>query len=219
MKNVLFAAAALALCLTSAVSANENPSFQKPTYTGPMSAAEKAFVASIQADLPARFPTAADAEKAGYVRYTGEDSTGAISYANRQWQSADAKHPSQLWYDKNGQLLGADFSQLKTGNTPPHLWGINPGRWWEFDRHMHWVTKDPVTGKMTYDLYGADDDWIAAGGSLTDPDAATLVKLGKVKDAGEVVTVFNFPAVWDLIVWVKPNPKGAFAESNPLVKP
>jgi hypothetical protein len=27
------------------------------------------------------------------------------------------------------------------------------------------------------------------------------------------------PSIWDLIVWVKPNPSGAFAEKNPLVKP
>ncbi|MEO9171227.1 MAG: hypothetical protein ABI282_11460, partial [Candidatus Baltobacteraceae bacterium] len=139
MKTLLFAVAALACTLTGIAFAGENPSFQKPTYAGPMSSGEKSFVASIQSDLMKRYPTAADAENAGYVRYTSEDSTGAISYANRQWQSNDGKHPSQLWYDKNGKLLGADFSQLKTGTTPPKLWGINSGRWWEFDRHVHWV--------------------------------------------------------------------------------
>jgi len=210
---------ACAVALTAAAFAGENPSFQKPTYFGPLTPSEKAFVAEIQTDLGARFPTAADAEKAGYVRYTAEDDTGAISYANRQWQSADPKHPSQLWYDKNGNVLGADFSVLKTGNSPPQLWGINPGRWWEFDRHLHWVTRDPATGKVTYDLYMADDTFLAAGGNLTNPDPQTLVKLGKVKSAGEVVTVFNFPAIWDLIVWIKPNPNGAFAYKNPAVKP
>ena len=180
--------------------------------------AEVAFVNGIMKDLNARFPTPADAVKAGYFRYTNEDYTGAISYANLQWQSADPEHPSQLWYDKNGQLLGADFSRLKTGTTPPSLWGVNPGRWWEFDRHLHYVTKD-ADGKMKYDLYVADDDFINAGGSLTDPQAETLVKMGKVKDASDVVTIFNFPMVWDLMVWVKPNPKGAFAFKNPNVKP
>jgi len=215
----LFPIVACLFALTGMALAGENPSFKMPTYRGPLDAAEKAFVAEIQVDLGARFPTAADAEKAGYVRYTGEDETGAISYANRQWQSVDAKHPSQLWYDKNGKLLGADFSVLKTGDAPPKRWGINPGRWWEFDRHLHWVTRDPSTGKVTYDLYMADDKWLAAGGSLTDPNPETLVKMGKVKSASDVVTVFNFPAIWDLIVWVKPNPNGAFAEKNPLVKP
>src|SRR5689334_4594760 len=92
---------------------------QGPNYTGRLSASEKQFVASIQADLMKRFPTAADAAKAGYVRYTNEDSSGAVSYANMQWQSADIRHPSQLWYDKNGQLLGADFSVRTDSNTRP----------------------------------------------------------------------------------------------------
>jgi hypothetical protein len=215
--------AAVAFVFAVAVSvgvarANENPSFQKPTDFSAMSGSENAFVASMQADLTKRFPTAADAEKAGYVRYTNPDDTGAISYANQQWQSTDVHHPSQLWYDKNGNLLGADYSRLKTGATPPKLWGIKPGRWWEFDRHMHYVLKDS-TGKMTYDRYLADDDWLKAGGSLTNPQAATLVKLGNAKSADEVATLFNFPMVWDLIVWVVPNPKGAFAFTNPSVKP
>ena len=123
---------------------------QDVTYKGPESASERAFVVAIQGDLMKRFPTAADAEKAGYVRYTGVDETGAISYANFHWQSADIKQPSQLWYDKNGKLLGADYSVAYTpGAARPQLWGVNPGRWVEFDSHMHWVTKDPATGKYT----------------------------------------------------------------------
>jgi hypothetical protein len=218
MKRLFLALVLFAGVSAGNVLANENPSFKQPTFTGPLSASEKVFVAAAQSDVGSRFALASDAEKAGYVRYTGEDETGAISYANRQWQSSDADHPSQLWYDKHGSLLGADFSRLKTGNTPPQLWGINPGRWWEFDRHVHFVTKKP-DGTIVYDQYVADDDWLAAGGSLENPSAATLVKLGKVKSASDVVTVFSFPAVWDLIVWIKPNPDGAFAYKNPLVKP
>ena len=62
-------------------------------------ASEVAFVQSVTKDLNARFPTPADAIKAGYFRYTNEDKTGAISYANLQWNSAtDPAHPepSQL---------------------------------------------------------------------------------------------------------------------------
>lgn len=191
---------------------------QNPTYSGAASAPEKAFISGIQADLNARFPTAADAEKAGYVRYTGEDETGAISYANMQWTSSDAKHPSQLWYDTSGKLLGADFS-VPAGASRPTLWGINPGRWYEFDGHMHWVTKDASTGAYTYDLWVPTDKFVAAGGDAAHPNADTLVKMGKVKAAGDVTTVFEFPSIWDLIVWVKPNPNGAFAEKNPNVHP
>ncbi|MGH7659897.1 MAG: hypothetical protein ACRENA_03125 [Vulcanimicrobiaceae bacterium] len=216
--------AALALAIAAFVLpaigavANENPSFKTPTYKGSMNAAERAFATSVAADLQRRFPTAAAAERAGYVRYTGVDDTGAISYANRRWRSGDSKHPSQLWYDKKGRLLGADFTVLKTSDTPPRIWGINPGRWWEFDRHMHYVTRDPKSGKMGYDLWVADDDFASAGGSLSHPNGTTLVKMHAVKHASDVVTIFNFPAVWDLMIWATPNPNGAFAYKNPLVK-
>ena len=204
--------AAFVIMLSSLARADENP-----TYSGPENASEIAFVHSIQADLMKRFPTAADAEKAGYVRYTDVDNTGAISYANLHWVSADSKHPSQLWYDTSGNLLGADFSVLATSTTRPQLWGINPGRWAEFDGHIHWVTKDPSSGKLTYDLWLPNDKFVAAGGDVKDPSADTLVKLGKVKAASDVQTIFEFPGIWDLIVWVKPNPNGAFAEKNPNV--
>jgi hypothetical protein len=191
---------------------------QNPTVTGPESASEKAFVASIQADLMKRFPTAADAEKAGYVRYTGVDETGAISYENGQWQSADITHPSQLWYDAKGNLLGADYSVLVSSSAArPNLWGVNPGRWTEFDGHIHWVTLDRATGKYTYDLWMEDPKYVAAGGDADHPTAAGLVAAHKVTDPTQVATVFHFPSIWDLIVWVKPNPKGAFADKNPDV--
>jgi hypothetical protein len=215
MRQFTLALVASFLCVAALPAlADENP-----TFNGPASASESAFVKSIQADLNARYPTAADAEKAGYVRYTAEDETGAISYANMQWQSNDDRHPSQLWYDAKGNLLGADFSVLSTGGARPVLWGINPGRWYEFDGHVHWVTKDPATGVVTYDLWLPNDKFAAAGGNPKTPSAATLVKLGKVKEVGDVATIFEFPSIWDLIVWVKPNPSGAFAEKNPTVTP
>jgi hypothetical protein len=34
-----------------------------------------------------------------------------------------------------------------------------------------------------------------------------------------VAFVFPFPALWDLQVWLIPNPLGAFAEHNPNVIP
>lgn len=187
------------------------------TYTGPMSASETAFVQVMQKDLTARFPHASDAIAAGYVRYTSEDPTGAISYANRHWVS-DPTHPSQLWYDKNGNLLGADFSVPRPNGEPrPTLWGINPGRWVEFDGHVHWVVKDPDSGAMLYDQWAYNADFAAAGGSLQNPTADTVVKLDRVPDASYVTTIFEFPTIWDLIVWVKPNPDDAFATVNPNV--
>lgn len=208
-------AAVLASCVlaaTFAVSRADETLSPKPQ------GAEVAFVTSIQKDLTARFPTAADAEKAGYFRYTNEDDTGAISYANLQWQSADPQHPSQLWYDVNGNLLGADFSQpMAKGSTAPNLWGVNPGRWVPFHHHVHYILDDGA-GKLTYGATSSKK-FKAAGGDADNPQAATLVAMGIAKSPAQVKRVFSFPAIWDLIVWVKPNPNGAFAEKNPLVVP
>jgi hypothetical protein len=190
---------------------------QSPSYNGALSAREAAFVSSIQKDLMARYPTAADAVRAGYIRYTYADSTGAISYANLHWQSPDAQHPSQLWYDKAGHLLGADYSVLVANSkTRPSIMGCNPGRDYEFDDHIHYV----LTSGHQYDNWVLSSDWHPkSGDSTAHATAADLVQIGKVKSASQVATVFDFPSIWDLIVWVKPNPKGAFAESNPNVKP
>ena len=210
------AAVFVTLALGTAASALAD---QDATYTGPMSASEKAFVASIQSDLGARFPTAGAAEKAGYIRYTNVDDTGAISYANLQWTSSDTRHPSQLWYDKSGNLLGADFSVPYSGGARPQLFGVNPGRWVEFDAHVHYVLVDPATGKKTYDHWIMADKFKNAGGDPAHPTAADIVSMGKAKSSADVATVFAFPAIWDLFVWVKPNPNGAFADKNPNVTP
>jgi hypothetical protein len=180
--------------------------------------AEVAFVTSIQKDLMRRFPRAANALKAGYFRYGNEDETGAISYVNLRWQSIDPRHPSQLWYDVKGNLLGADFSVLQSSSpSAPHLWGVNPRRWLDFPAHVHWIVVDP-SGKERYG-YTTVAKFVAAGGDTSDPRAASVVALGKATSAEQVRHVFVFPHVWDLIVWVKHNPDGAFADKNPLVTP
>ena len=175
------------------------------TCKGPLSAGESAFVQSVQKDITARYPHASDAIAAGYVRYTAPDDTGAISYANQHWVS-DPTHPSQLWYDVNGNLMGADFSVPRPNNEPrPQLWGIDPCRWFEFNGHIHYVARDPNTGETLYDLYVWNKAFVDNGGSLSNPSAQTLVDMGKVPAASDVLTIFEFPTIWDLIVWVKPH--------------
>ncbi len=202
---------ALAFTSIAAIAAESTP---PPKPQG----AEVAFVSGIQKDLNARFPTPADAEKAGYFRFTNEDKTGSISYANLQWQSSDQQHPSQLWYSVNGKLLGADYSVLKS-NSPsqPSLWGVDPKRWETFRAHVHYV----LAGANGKETYGATSvaKFTTAGGNVENPTADTLVKMGIAKSASDVKRVFLFPAIWDLQVWATPNPNGAFAEMNPLVKP
>lgn len=211
-KRVLFSVAAAAIAATTLLGAN-------PKLPDKPVRAEVQFVRSIQRDLMPRFPTASDAEKAGYIRYTNEDSTGAISYANRQWQSSDAQHPSQLWYDVRGNLLGADFSVLQSSSKqPPHLWGVNPARWVKFRAHIHYIATDPKNSQPVYGGVGLGK-FTVAGGDPDHPSADTLVTMGVVKNLAAVQTVFLFPAIWDLIVWVKPNPNGAFADKNPNVIP
>jgi hypothetical protein len=215
LTRLAFAFAAIALTTIPGFAATPSPAASlSPVPQG----GEVAFVAMIQKDLTARFPTPADAEKAGYFRYGNEDEDGAISYANLQWQSGNPKEPSQLWYDVNGNLLGADFSVLQSGSpAPPSVWGVSYRRWVSFREHIHYI----LAGPNGTEVYGATSvkKFAAAGGNVDDPGAATIVKMGKAKNVADVKRVFLFPSIWDLIVWVKPNPNGAFADKNPDVIP
>lgn len=207
--------AVLACTFAAASAATPAP---KATLSPMPQGTEIAFVTSIQKDLNARFPTPQDAEKAGYFRYGNEDEDGAISYANLHWQSGNPKEPSQLWYDVHGNLLGADFSVLQSSSPgQPSLWGVNPRRWVSFREHVHYILAGP-NGTETYGATSAKK-FAAAGGNVDDPQAETIVKMGRAKSVADVKRVFLFPSLWDLIVWVKTNPNGAFAEKNPLVIP
>jgi hypothetical protein len=187
------------------------------TLSGKPTNSEAAFVANIQSDLQARFPTVADAEKAGYFRFTNVDKSGAISYANLNWQSIDQHHPSQLWYSPDGRLLGADYSVLESNSRErPAIWGIDPRRWIRLPAHVHYITVDD-NGSLSYGHYIMAEKFAAAGGDPHNPQPATLVKLDVVKSASAVKKIFFFPALWDVQVWVINNPNGAFAVLNPLV--
>ncbi len=209
------ALAAFALIATPVFAATPAP---KASLSPMPQGTEVAFVASIQKDLNARFPTPADAIKAGYFRYTNEDEDGAISYANLDWQSGSPQNPSQLWYDVKGNLLGADFSVLQSSSPePPSLWGVNYRRWVSFREHIHYVLAGP-NGTETYGATSVKK-FADAGGNVDKPQPETLVKMGKAKSVADVKRIFLFPSLWDLIVWIKPNPDGAFADKNPLVIP
>ena len=72
---------------------------------------------------------------------------------------------------------------------------------------------------VSYDHWIWNDEFVANGGSLASPSARIVVKLDGARSPADVVAIFEFPAIWDLIVWVKPNPNGPFASKNPLVTP
>ena len=209
MKSVFLSLALIGATIATAVA---------QALSGQPTDSEAAFVASIQSDFQARFPTAADAEKAGYFRFTNVDKSGAISYADLKWQSIDQRHPSQLWYSPDGHLLGADYSVLKS-NSPerPTIWGIDPQRWIPLPAHVHYITVGD-NGNLSYGHYVLAEKFAAAGGDPDNPQPETLVKLGAVKSASAVKKIFFFPALWDVQVWVIKNPNGAFAALNPLVQ-
>lgn len=215
--------------LTVAVGAAAPTPRPAPTAAPPESATEVRFVGQVSADLQNRFSTTAQAAAAGYFRYTDEDQTGAISWVNTQnWQS-DPTHPSQLWYDVSGRLIGADFSVLQSGSpSRPSLWGVTPARWIDFSpAHVHFAIK--AASGLQFGGVGSKTMG-SVGGSVDHPTAADIYKVSKLKrwsvlgiakpqSASDVAFVFSFPAIWDLQVWLVPNPLGAFAEYNPNVHP
>ncbi|MDQ2663584.1 MAG: hypothetical protein M3Y18_06070 [Candidatus Eremiobacteraeota bacterium] len=198
------------------------PSAAATTLSASPHGAEANFVVSAQQRLSALYPTADAAEKAGYIRYNNEDKTGAISYANTQWTASDLDHPSQLWYDVAGRLLGADYTRPYSVNgvkAPiPKMWGLDAKRWFKYPGHVHYVYKD-AAGAMVYGHGMKTSKYVAAGGSVTDPQGQPLTTITPVKDAASITHVFVFPDMWDVELWVVPNPLGAFAEKNPLVHP
>lgn len=227
-RSSLLLSLALALVLPArmaAVAADPTPA-AAPTAAPAPSAAESAFLAKIMRDLPQRYPTPQAAIKAGYVRFTNEDETGAISYANtKAWNTTDPDVPAQLWYDVKGRLIGADYSVRRDADaTPapkperPSILGMDPKRTITIGAHVHYVTCDKATGKCMYGkAVGAKK--YAAIGDVEHPTAEGLVKAGAVKDAASVTAVFLFPAIYDVSVWVVPNPLGQFADKNPNVVP
>ena len=184
----------------------------------PLSPAEARFVSQIQTNLNAHFPTPATAERAGYHRFTNEDSSGAISYANFVWTSSDPAVPAQLWYDVHGRLLGADYSVLQANSpNPPALFGIASSRFQKLPAHIHYVLRN-ADGSMTYSRAVRYATYAQYGDPMH-PTAEGLVKAGVAQSAGQVALVFLYPAIWDVSVWILPNPSGAFADLNPNVQP
>ncbi|HEV3088075.1 MAG TPA: hypothetical protein VGX96_12705 [Candidatus Elarobacter sp.] len=193
-----------------------------PTAAPSPSAAEAAFIKRVMTNLPKRYPTPQSATAAGWIRYTREDRTGAISYVNTQyWDTTDPDHPAQLWYDVNGRLLGADFSvpQAESVTGPPSRFGIDPSRWFKIPAHVHYVQRN-ANGTISYGKAIRTDRYAAANnGDYSHPTAAGLVAAKAVTDAASVPFVFLYPAIYDVTVWVVPNPLGQFADANPAVTP
>lgn len=196
-----------------------------PTAAPAPSASETAFLQKIMALLPQLYPTPATATTAGYVRFSNEDRTGAISYVNPKfWNSTDVNHPSQLWYDVRGRLIGADYSVPFTASAnPPALLGIAPARFHRVVPHIHYVVCNPPgSSTCVYGRAVRTTAYAAAnGGDFASPTAEGLVRANApgVTSAASVRDIVLFPGEWDVSVWVVPNPLGQFADANPNVVP
>jgi hypothetical protein len=193
-----------------------------PTAAPSPNAAEAAFIKRIMTNLPKRYPTPQAATTAGWIRYTREDRTGAISYVNtKYWDTTDPDLPAQLWYDVNGRLIGADFSipQAESVTGPPNRFGIDPARWFKIPAHVHYVQRN-ASGTYSYGkAIRADRYATANNGDYSHPTAEGLVAAKAVTDPASVPFVFLYPAIYDVTVWVVPNPLGQFADANPAVTP
>jgi hypothetical protein len=181
-------------------------------------AAEATFIRAAAGYLGTRYPNPQAAEADGYVRYTDEDQDGIITYTNQQWFGDDPQHPTQLWYDAHGRFLGADYTMpVKNRARRPDVWGLQPGRWAHFVAHMHYVIAAP-SAKIRYGSM-FNDDYRANGGDPNHPTAQPLVRARIAASPDDVKLIFQLPEIWIASVWLIPNPRGAFADSDPLVIP
>ena len=125
LMNMLMNRIAVLLSMILVTTAAMPAASPAPTAAPAESASEKQFVAAVTTDLQNRFSTTQKAAAAGYFRYTDEDQTGAISWVNTSSWASDQTHPSQLWYDVNGRLIGADFSVLQSSSTVARTFGAS----------------------------------------------------------------------------------------------
>jgi len=187
----------------------------KSTPTPTPAPGEAAFIADVTQALQAKYPTAASATAGGYYQMTRLEDDGTTIWFNNKWDSNVSKYePNFLWYDKHGKLVGLDY-QYEGGATPKLPAGVYPvkaSRWTTIDPHIHFAYKLP---NGTIKRRGA----MLLKGETADP-TATQLKVAKLLPANATLLWAHYhPKSWDLGFWLVPNPNGAFADLNPLVKP
>ncbi|MDQ6766973.1 MAG: hypothetical protein M3Z41_04105 [Candidatus Eremiobacteraeota bacterium] len=190
------------------------PAAAKPVPTP--NAAEAAFIADVTSALQARYPTTKAAADAGYFQMTRLEDDGTVIWFNKKWDAEVTKYaPNFLWYDKTGRLVGLDYQYLVSTNLKPPgaaVFPVRESRWTTIDAHLHFAYKKP---DGTIKRRGAELIPHVKG----DPTAAQLRAAKLVPANATVLWSHYHPKSWDLGFWLVPNPKGAFAELNPLVKP
>lgn len=179
-------------------------------------ATEAAFIAGVTSALQQRYPTTSQARAAGYYQMTKMEKDGTVIWFNDDWGKGVSKDaPNFLWFDKGGRLVGLDY-QYAVADYPQHpgadVYPVMAGRWSTIDAHMHFAYKLP---DGTVVRRGAE----ALKGVTTDPTAAQLTAAKLLPPGATLLWAHYHPKSWDLGFWLVPNPNGAFADLNPLVKP
>ena len=176
-----------------------------PTAAPAPSAAEAAFLAKIMRDLPARYPTRSRAIAAGYVRFTNEDDTGAISYVNvKAWNTIDPDVPAQLWYDVEGasdrrRLQRAARSPTRPPPGPRRSSASIPYAFTLGGAHIHYVHLRQGIGQMHVRQGVGRRRSTLSVGDVEHPTADGLVKPASSTTPPSVSTVFLFPAIYDVV--------------------
>jgi hypothetical protein len=184
--------------------------------SAPLTDAEKAFVQTTSTQLGQLYPDTAAAKTAGYALLEGAiDSDNTYNWTNFAFKGVDPGHPNFLWFDRNGHLAGVDWELPKSAyaSAPSgDAYPVQVSRWTSIPEHVHFAYT--VNGTTHY---GAAKATAALRqGTIT---AQQLRASGaKLPANATLVWAMYHPAVWDLAMWVVPNPNGAFAELNPNVK-
>ena len=177
-----------------------------------VSTGEQQFINSVTRDLQGRLGTTAQAQSAGYFRYTVAVKN-VTSWVNPNYWKSDAEHPSELLYTANDKLLAAYFSIPRAeSGTKPDLWGMSPSRWTASQQHVHFGVKTP---SGIHFGFASPARLTQVGGSVTNPVPQDVVKLGNAKSVSDVAFVFHYPASYVVRMWVVPNSLGPFAADNP----
>ena len=177
--------------------------------------AEAAFIADVTRTLQAKYPTTAAATTAGYYQMTRLEDDGTAIWFNNKWDANVSKYaPNFLWYDKNGKLVGLDYQYTVSANPKPpaSAYPVKASRWSTIPPHMHFAYKLP---NGTVKRRGA----MLLKGETADPTAAQLKAAKLLPANASLMWAHYHPKSWDLGFWLVPNPNGAFADLNPLVKP
>lgn len=199
------AACALAACATLATAGCAGHA--------PPSPSEQKFVSNASALLIAEFPTRAAAERAGYMALADKlDSDNTYDLSDMEFRDIPLARPNFLWFDRHGKLVGTDYEFPKSlYPKPPTVFPVDEARWTSIDEHVHLAYM--LDGKIVFAEHPAKDNLRKAVIAVSDLRAD-----GFLPDGATLRWAMYHPAAWDLAFWLVPNPNGAFADDDPLVK-